>query len=325
MKSTYFDAVDVGVDIATIRLPPHWRKLPILGEIKEEVDNLGEEEDFIYINDFTGEETTEHPFKRYYALRFPNLSNHQIAQPQSELIVISDSSYETKLKEENADKQDPNESEVAPNVDAPQTRSTSDHGASKQTMDPDTDQLYDEEKLTANNDTARSIKSPSYEYHCSWKERDAFGQTSMYGLSLKFNPVDGSCLIKFDGILDGQWSYTSMKGPYGPIEMHDLTVGSTIEVFGRRLTISSANSTAVKWINREAKRLNKIQDEFRRKIESVGQKPCIPAKAESGTVQHITRDNKVSGHINLRKILNENARLGEQISHLGMAQVLINK
>jgi hypothetical protein len=158
------------------------------------------------------------------------------------------------------------------------------------------------------------------EYHCQWKERNLFGHLSVYGLTLRYNIQDGTTSVRFDGVSDSEWTFAALKGPYGAIEPHDLFVGAKIEIFGRHLTISSGNSHALHWIVHEAHRLQKLQEKFRLKIESVGHKPIVKPH-ERKVINHITRDVKTAGHVNLRKILNDTARLGEQLAQLGLAEI----
>jgi hypothetical protein len=171
------------------------------------------------------------------------------------------------------------------------------------------------DESTPNKDTKKKggIK---YDFHCQWSERDLFGKVTLYGLTLRFLET-GEMLLKFDGI-DGEWTFTSLKGPYGCLEMSDLYIGARIQVFGRHLTISSANAAACHWIFNETARLKKQQEEFQKRVESVGQVPCIQRKPVS-TIRHITRNSKTIGHTNLRQLMKENARLGEQLANLGLA------
>ncbi len=156
-----------------------------------------------------------------------------------------------------------------------------------------------------------------YDYHCQWSERDAFGKVILYGLTLRVVPDDmGKIYIKFDGMA-GQWEYAALKGPYGSLELHDLFIGAKLNVFGRHLSISSANHEALRWIDKEQQHLMKQQENFRKLIERVGQVPVVRRPAAKA-VQHITRDVKTKGQVNLRNLLKDNAKLGEQLASLGL-------
>jgi hypothetical protein len=176
-----------------------------------------------------------------------------------------------------------------------------------------TNPLLDESSPNKDTKKKGGIK---YDFHCQWSERDLFGKVTLYGLTIRFLET-GEMMLKFDGI-DGEWTFTSLKGPYGCLEMSDLYIGARIQVFGRHLTISSANAAACHWILNETTRLKKQQEEFQKRVESVGQVPCIQRKPIS-TIRHITRNSKTIGQTNLRQVMKENARLGEQLANLGLA------
>lgn len=170
--------------------------------------------------------------------------------------------------------------------------------------------------------TTSSRRSGYLDYHCQWSERDVFGKVTLYGLTLRVFPDEvGKTLLKFDG-MDGQWDYIALKGPYGSLELHDLYIGAKVTVFGRHLTISSANRAAVHFIDEERGRLMRQQSEFRRKIESLGHVPVV-RKVESQAVKHIVRDSKTKGHVNLRALIKDTAKLGEQLAALGLAPHLL--
>jgi hypothetical protein len=159
-----------------------------------------------------------------------------------------------------------------------------------------------------------------YEYHCQWNERDLFGKVNLYGLSLRFYEEGGGrTLIKFDGLV-GEWVFSTLQGNYGPIDQHDLYIGAKITVFGRHLTISSASGSAMRWIEKEKRRLEKHQDYFREKIATVGKVPCVKGK-DATCIRHITRD-KPPGQVDLRRLQLDTARLGEQIASLGLSSQL---
>lgn len=160
-----------------------------------------------------------------------------------------------------------------------------------------------------------------YEYHCQWSERDLFGKVSLYGLTFRYYEQSQKTLIRFDGLL-GDWVYSVLQGPYGPLEHIDFFIGAKIKVFGRQVTISSASGSAIRWIEAQRKRLEKQQERFREKILAVGQVPCVKPKAPD-VVRHITRgDSSEAGHTDLRKLMMVNAKLGEQLVSLGLCDQL---
>lgn len=160
-----------------------------------------------------------------------------------------------------------------------------------------------------------------YEYHCQWTERDLFGKVNLYGLTLRFYDEQQKTVIRFDGLV-GEWVYSVIQGPYGPLEHIDFFIGAKITVFGRHLTISSASGSAIRWIEKERKRLDKQQEMFREKIMAVGKVPCVKGK-QTDIVRHITRGaDTLPGHTDLRKLLTYNARLGAQLASLGLSEQL---
>lgn len=270
-------------------LPPHWEK---------KKGNDGKDG---YINMLTGEESDEHPFQKY--LRVRNESKNQ--QESEENPAVS-------TKEEPSP--DMNDSgRYSPKVQTPDAAFIRD--------------TYAPEEQGAKT-SKKSAKFP--EYRCNWNERDVFGKVSLYGLTIRYMDADredpeseSKTMIKFDG-LDGEWTFSALQGPSGPIDKHDLFVGAKVTVFGRHLTISTVNVEAARWIEREGKRLVTQQERFRSLIESVGQKPIVPRK-QVELVRNITRGGDTTGKANLKKLLNENARLGEQISSLGITGMLGGK
>ena len=156
------------------------------------------------------------------------------------------------------------------------------------------------------------------EYKCQWSERDLFGKVNLYSLFIRY--YANQTIVKFDGI-DGEWIYSNLKGPYGLVEQEDLFIGAKVTVFGRHLSISSINTAATKWIAKTEKILRKQQEAFCGRIESVNAIPCVK-KTQPTASRNITRENKGIGNCNLRKLKNENARLGEQIASLGLAQLM---
>lgn len=241
----------------------------------------------VYLNDITGDFNSRHPLDRYKSM---------VAKVES-----------------------------SPKDDAEDVQIEESHPVS----DEQSPRLLDFEPLSDSIPKAETPATPKteadqlLEYHCQWKERNAFGQMSMYGLTLRFDLSNGTTSVRFDGVVNSDWTFTALKGPYGALEPHDLYVGAKVQVFGRHLTISTANSTAVRWIEREAKRLNNLQAKFRKRIESVGQKPIVIAPKPE-VVRHVERENKKAGQINLRKLLSDVSKLGEQLANLGLAEFALS-
>jgi hypothetical protein len=174
----------------------------------------------------------------------------------------------------------------------------------------------------SNKELTKMKKNIFFEFYTKWNERDLFGKIIIYGLSIRFDDENQTSMVKFDGA-NNEWIPTVLDGPYGPIELYDLYVGSTIKIFGRHLTISGANSKVIQWIEKEHKKLLKQQVFYQKKIESIGETPIIKRQGYKDTILHITRPMNVPGHYNLRKLTIDNNKLGEQLAHLGLANQLL--
>lgn len=334
-------------DYSHMILPPHWRS--------EEI-----EDEIFYVNDLTEETTTQHPFERYLEIiQIQIESGHVDNHINDDTMGISELNIDpvasspafspqgtfsvSKSAEDNEDRR-VDEQHLSRPVSKVKIRDFNDNSLASASTESRGLDAGDLEGITADEnefglatpmrqatpmngmqDRGRSNhsgKKSVYEYHCQWKERNIFGHTSIYGLTLRFNPDDGSTLVKFDGVREGEWTFTSLQGPCGVLEMHDLFIGAKIEVFGRHLTISTANGPAARWIHSESKRLMKMQNAFRARIESVGHKPVVP-KPEIQAVKNIMRDTKTSSMANLRKMSMDCAKLGEQVAQLGLAQMAV--
>lgn len=326
MESMSYDNMDM-------LLPPHWKaEQRMSGEI-------------VYFNELTREESTEHPYQRFLQ-RFAGAGSSKPTSKAPTPYVQEKGwdSYATRGEhipegDEMAGEEGDQHWYVPP---GDQPRPSSSHDIN--TLHDRRQTLNSEERRRATFDSQIDEKrgqSPTlnetfgmrtnanfpdffenainYDYHCQWNERDVFGNVSLFGLTIRYLE-NGTTMIRFDGI-EGEWTYSALKGPYGCLEMHDLFVGAKINLFGRHLTISACNSAASKWIDKERKRLEKQQEEFRRKIESIGATPVVK-KREAQTIRHITRDAKTVAQANLRLLLKENARLGEQVASLGLAMRL---
>jgi hypothetical protein len=284
-------------------LPPHWR------EVRDRYGNVS------YRNDITGEESTTHPYEKFLeatkTIKLAKPSRPSTTSSQSPEEYFKDILSNTNDFEGGVERNASRDSQQFEsfNNDSPTTENLP-------PLPPLRNPLLDESRPTTGKKKSKGVK---YDYHCQWSERDIFGKVTLYGLTIRFLE-NGDTLLKFDGI-DGEWTFTSLKGPYGCLEMYDLYIGAKINVFGRHLTISSANAAACHWIQSEQARLEKQQDEFRKKIELLGEVPCVKKKL-TNTIRHITRNEKTAGQTNLRQILKDNARLGEQLANLGLGAQL---
>lgn len=273
----------------------------------------------VYLNEVTGEILLQHPLDRYRELMgFSSQHANEISKSCQEGIdnEVADPNTGEVLQQTEIDTIRQPESAPTLNFEGEEIFTVPAADFSGQAS-PNGDDMTPATQLPPSQPSAQEL----LEYHCQWKERSLFGLVSVYGLTLRYNLADGTTSVRFDGVVDSEWTFTALKGSHGAIEPHDLTIGAKVEVFGRHLSISSANSAAVRWIEREAKRLTKLQAKFRRKIVSVGQKPII-REPEQEVIRHVGRDEKKAGGVNLRKMLAETAKLGEQLAQLGLADLI---
>lgn len=167
---------------------------------------------------------------------------------------------------------------------------------------------------------------PHVEFRCSWTEVGLFGDKNSFGLTLRYYSSHYT-VIKFDGV-DGAWTMSALEGSYGPINRLDLYIGGRLKLFGRHMTICSANSTVCKEIDTEGKKLFKKQTWLQERIEAQGSKPVV-SKPFLPVVRNIARQSGLphkttteGGYMNLRKLYNDNMLLSEQIQKLGLTSVL---
>jgi hypothetical protein len=130
-----------------------------------------------------------------------------------------------------------------------------------------------------------------------------------------------STSVKLDGV-DGQWQFSTLEGPHGPINEYDLFVGAKVKVFGRMMSITSASASTCMWIESEKEKMVKLQDMLQMTIEKVGAVPVVRRRMPMNA-NGIGRRTVPMGSSNLRRLFMENARLGEQIANLGLAGVVL--
>lgn len=278
-------------------LPPHWHK-----------DSQGAG----FYNILTNESSEINPFEKYLEARSKYFGNNTSGisnppTPQRDTTRSGNYLSNSPNTHQNNDNLHVEFDDSVSNVsydfqhEAPQTNNNN-------TSSPTTNNIISTREM--------ELKGKWYAYKCQWNERDCFGKVSLYGLTIRYYE-DNSTLIKFDGI-QGEWFYSSLQGDYGPITHHDLYIGAKINIFGRHLTISSANGAAIQWSEKEYKRLMAQQQAYHNKILSVRETPCIRLK-EPKAVRNITRDDKSAANVDLRKVLIDNAKLGEQLVNLGLS------
>lgn len=158
------------------------------------------------------------------------------------------------------------------------------------------------------------------EFRCQWQESSRVGNVLPYGVLIRYFEFDSHVEISFDG-MDGAWAYSYLESMYGPVDRYDLFLGGHVKLFGRNLTIFSANSEVCHWIDNEGNEMKKYIEWLQDKIECVGVVPVIK-KCPPIPIRHVNRSCEASGRVNLRKLQIDVAKLREQICDLGLAHVL---
>ena len=97
-----------------------------------------------------------------------------------------------------------------------------------------------------------------------------------------------------------------------------------MRIFGRHLTITSADSSVCHGIEKKAEKLTKKIAWLQEKIEKIGAVPLIRRQAPVVT-RNIVREANSSGHSNLRKLKNDVSKLSEQLLDLGLSHLLLTE
>ena len=177
------------------------------------------------------------------------------------------------------------------------------------------------EGIDENDQQNRAPSNSNYvEFRCEWTETSPIGKFLPYCVLVRFFDDDHHVEIKFDGI-DGEWAFSFLNGPYGPVERCDLFIGAQLTLFGRRLSISSANASVCLAIDQEAKKLKFRRAWLQQKIECIGAIPVVRRDPPTVT-RHILRESKGAGRANLRQLLVEITKLEEQLAELGLTHFL---
>ena len=306
----------------------------------------------IYVNDVTGEEITEHPFFRSLlkTTTAPSSSssfynnNKNDNSNDSNNIESKNESKEASKEERNINLDDNEDSKIHSPVlsivdEAQGGESTVASSTIIMTANPSTLQTMKNENFLKqnnkkphdftfiengtipnihNSDLKKKIKF--VDFRCEWKESSGgTGGTQSYGLKIRYFD-DQKTLIKIDGV-SGEWIATTLEGPYGPVNEYDLFVGAKIRVFGRHLTITSANASVCHDIEVKAQKLKKRISFMQNRIENVGAVPILQREAPV-QMRHVTRGAKAEGHANLRKLYIDVSKLTEQMYDLGLSDVV---
>lgn len=166
----------------------------------------------------------------------------------------------------------------------------------------------------------RSRHEEFTEYKCTWEERSLFGNPRVFGMTIRFFDSDHSSIIKFEEV-DGEWRYSLLESPYGPVDRYDLFLGSQIKVFGRHMSISSTSGSTCEWIEKEGARLRKRISDLQQRLESLGAVPCV-MRAPPEVIRNMSRRATKPGSVNLRRLKIEMLKLQEQLVDLGVAHMI---
>lgn len=148
-------------------VPPPWRLLPKGG----------------YINDVTGEMSESHPMEKLLHQRnVPNENVNEVGEnhrPGASAVKFPSMALPIPLEE-------------TPSVGL---------------MDA-TERSLHEEVRSQNAGVNCCLKTPVQftEYRCTWSERNLFGNSLVFGLTIHFFQSDHSCIIKFDDV-DAHWRF----------------------------------------------------------------------------------------------------------------------
>lgn len=262
-------------------LPPPWRRVP-------------EGDSVYFINEMTQGRQTEHPLQGLQVLHFHPEESQLPGAADNEHALLGNSTR-TDISPPTA------EIIIADDVE---TLTETQHK-----------HRYDNNSVFAS-----SLSNfGNLQFRCEWKETGLFGDLQCFGLTIVYSVEHQKTLVKFDGIDNARWQYSLLEGFHGPVDRYDLFIGSRVKLLGRTLTISSAKNDAVEWIDREYKILLRKQEFLITKVESVGKKPVVRRQTTEG-MNNIKRDFKgTGGRCDLRKILNGNKKLSDQLAGLGLA------
>jgi len=293
------ETVEVVEEIFSFPLPPPWKK---------KTDGA---QGFVYVNERTGKETRDHPAAAFLS--------HQQEQSQKKQDKEQTENNEGGYRFMNDEPKIPPEGNE-PEVDVVWFEGVGKNSDSNSPKNTNSPAIF----CPANNNA--KTKAPTcafYDYRCEWKDTGLFGERNAYGLTVRYFDDDGRTTIRFDGV-DGAWHFSVLEGMRGPVERYDLFVGARLKVFGRFLTITSTTASNCAWIEAEGAKMLKRQDWLREKIESVGAVPIV-RKPIIAAIKNVTRSAKPAGHLNLRKIYDENAQLQQQLFTLGLGHLIQNE
>lgn len=242
--------------------------------------------DGVYINEVTGETNEKHPFVAAIEL----LNNESNTGPKNEVFLTNQ--------------------EIKDELDSmPNTASLN----NSNTLLTDTINMN---TMSTNTNTPQFV-----DFKCNWEKIGLFEDRDLFGLTIRYYDNGATC-VKFDGT-NKEWIETVVEGPNGPVDRYDLFIDGKVKIFGRTVSISTTCASNCHWIYNEGQKLLKKQSWLQSKIESIGAVSVVkrpPPKVAQGF-----RAAKSEGQTNLRRIVSENIKLGEQMIDLGLGHFLKQK
>ena len=162
------------------------------------------------------------------------------------------------------------------------------------------------------------------EFLCLWREYRLLGGVNSYCLKLRYFSNTKRIDLLFEGV-EACWSYP--EGLHNGksnmlVDENDLFLGSQLNIFGRHISITSASADICMAIDLRAEALLKRRAWLQGKIELVGAIPVIRRDAPTA-IRNIVRHSNHSGRSDLRKLININLKLQEQLVDLGLSHVLL--
>jgi hypothetical protein len=318
------------IDYQNLPLPPPWIELCR--------DNEGKVE-LIYINDATGEEYAEHPFiaslrriqeKQHKPSVSPNSSSQANADGMQNFEMTSSQEAEPEPGQQRGKADHVMTHMIATHFvksfkngdNYSLNPMSTDHTSKDETNHKGETNLSLPPVVDHHSEMLKRKKIPFVDFKCLWKETSLMGEINCYGLTIRFFE-DQQTMVRIDGI-DGQWLFSALEGPHGPLTRYDLFIGAKVTVFGRHLTISSANASVCHWIEVEARKLEKRIAWLQSKIEEGGDTPCVRREPPK-TIRHIQRSAQPEGHSNLRKLCIDKSKLQNQLCDMGLGHLLNKK
>lgn len=267
-----------------------------------------------YANGVTGEVSSEHPLRELWVAHFEALVKQKQQQVESSLL----SDMELLGDNDNSRGKIADATELDDNDSFARDSDKEDRDDNIKNSHPP---LHNESvsQQHRSHNTSRSYE----DFLCLWRETRLLGGVNSYTATLRYFLSTGAVQIFFEGV-EGSWTYSRLDGPYGPVDLDDLFLGAQLVVFGRHLSVTSAGADRCMGIDARAETLLKRRKWLQEKIETVGATPVIK-RDPPASIRNIVRQSNHSGRSNLRKMVQDNLKLQDQLVDLGLAHFLKQK